>query len=139
MFVLSQMKLNKKLLQHLEKREIGIGCACSGTTEKGEQEYTCLVAVAEHAPIRDIRERLPIYQEPLMEGTETCSQRCEWLKPQPDFSMMYYTNDCEDIGMFEDDQGFCRGCHEITPGCTRCDPHTQQCLECEANVDGIDY
>jgi len=41
--------------------------------------------------------------------------------------------------MFEDDQGFCRGCHEITPGCTQCDPHTQQCQVCEAHVDGLDY
>ncbi len=75
----------------------------------------------------------------MLEHDEKCHQRCEWLKPQPDPYLMYHTNDCEALGMFEDDDGFCRNKHEMVAGCSDFDVTSRECLECSINLDGSPF
>lgn len=76
--ILTQDSWNHGLFLHTQQKEMGVGCACNS-----EGEYKCLVAVVDRAPVRDIKERIPTYQEQLGAGEE-CSDRCEWLSGSPD-------------------------------------------------------
>lgn len=87
LFILSQTHINKDLLRHQFEKEIGIGCACSGETFEGEHMYQCIIAVAESAPARDLIERIPVYQDALTD--DQCSDKCEYLKEEPDYSNMF--------------------------------------------------
>lgn len=137
LYILSQIHLNKNLLRHQETKQIGIGCACAGTKTRGEDDYVCIIAVADYAPVRDIKERVPVYQKALQTG-ERCVEKCEFLKFEPTLSKMFTTSNCEDISEFEDDSGFCKSCHELVPGCSACG--RDSCTECSATlVDGSSY
>ena len=86
-WVLSQTDTDIDLFRYPEKKEMGIGCACMGDS------YACLVAIADVAPVRDIKERIPTYQEPLA-SNEQCRDRCAWLHGSPDFHRMFATEEC---------------------------------------------
>jgi len=77
---------------------MGVGCACNS-----EGAYTCVVAVVDRAPVRDIRERVPTYQLELT-NIETCPDKCEWFKGEPDPFVMLYTDEleCTENNMYMD-------------------------------------
>ena len=117
MHMLSQQDFDISILQYPTSKEMGVGCACYGDS------YACLIAIADKAPIRNIRERVPGWQEPIYPG-ETCHDKCPWLVPGAPEA--FFTEDCATSGSsfqdrFEDESGFCKSCRDIISHCIACD------------------
>jgi hypothetical protein len=53
--LLSQDSFNLDLLISLKDKQIGIACSCAPQTSKN-QKYICLIATADQAPVRDVKE-----------------------------------------------------------------------------------
>ena len=137
LFLLSQTHINKDLLRHPTSKQIGIGCACAGELFEGEHVYSCIIAVAETAPARILIERIPTYQQSLLED-ETCSSKCEYLNDEPVLENMFthYEELC-DTGLW-DENNYCVHCSEQTYQCSQCNTDLE-CTHCSAEMaDGND-
>ena len=85
-YILSQECIDKHVLKTKSQLQMGIACSCNGEyVELGvdqfsrERELICYIAVARDVVTKDIRERIPGYQEfyPYNEDPSwTCAEEC---------------------------------------------------------------
>ena len=138
LYILTQTHIETDILKYNDGKEIGIACACTGEEDCHQPVYSCLIAVADKAPARDIKERVPVYQD-FLGPYESCSSKCAYFDLNPKISDMFYTDeqDCLE-GQYMDKSGFCRHCHELVPGATSCNAETV--FVCQAELaDGTLY
>lgn len=122
MTILSQDNFDISFLAETQTKQIGIACACTK-----DNSYACLIATADQAPTRDIKERVPLYQS-FLGDNEKCYQKCNYLKGVPSWYYSFSsTNDCSIlrpdgvlVKKFIDKQGFCKSCSDFMPHCTDC-------------------
>jgi len=89
--LLSQDSFNLDLLISLKDKQIGIACSCAPQTSKN-QKYICLIATADQAPVRDVKEWVPTYQT-VLKGDAKCSSKCTYIKAIPEPSELYKTTE----------------------------------------------
>lgn len=133
------------MFTYLTAKYIGIACACHPKPNH-PYNYACLIAIADQAPVRDIKERVPAHQTLLdKEHGEQCFQKCPYLKnvPAPRENFVS-TSDCsyvtdQGIQVFGllDESGFCRRCSDFIPHCNKCDIEDGDfvCSECKQEFD----